>query len=111
MISLQIAIDVLRFRTSEKISTVFLTLLAESKKIWVTLLFLTFKAISFFATFCFGKNPLKKNLSTGKPDNSNELITEEGPGITVNGIEFLMHLQWELIPKLKWILQHSFPQM
>ena len=39
----------------------------------------------------YDKNPLNKNFSVGKPDNSNELIIEEGPGITVNGIAFLIH--------------------
>ena len=92
VISLQIAILVFGSSTSENISIVLKTLFADSKKIFVILLFLRPIAIFLFASLFFGKNPLKENLSVGKPERMAAFITAEGPGSTVKEISSLIHL-------------------
>ena len=69
-----------------------LILFPDSKKIFVTSQFCNFIAIFLFASCCFGKNPLKENLSDGKPERINALITADGPGRTVKEMPSLIHL-------------------
>ncbi len=40
-------------------------------------------AIFLFASCCFGKNPLKENLSEGKPERITAFMSAEAPGRTV----------------------------
>ena len=76
---------------SAKIDTVAFILFADSKKTTVSLNLDKDYAISICTFLFLGKNPLKLNAFEGSPDKINALITDDGPGNTVNWILFLMH--------------------
>ena len=76
---------------SAKIDTVDFILFADSKKTTVSFTLDKYCIISICAFLFLGKNPLKLNAFEESPDKINALMTDDGPGNTVNSILFLMH--------------------
>ena len=60
--------------------------------------FSAFSSCFFLCILLFSKNPPKKKLWEGSPDNTNEVVIDEAPGTCVILIEFFIHSFTNLYP-------------